>query len=577
MCRSRRLWCSVVLLLTIGCSQPLARNADQAASAPEPAPSAGPKTVIIGILQEPTGFGPFHNCTSGGGCHQLDEIVSRYLIGLDNHSEPFPEIAVDLPSIEAGTWKINADRTMETTYRIRPDVVWHDGASMTADDWVFGWEVDKDPQMPRASTVPVRYIESMAAPDDYTLVMRWSEAYPFAHTIMRGHLNPLQRARYGALYQSDRERFINAPLWNFEYVGVGPFRIAQWTQATQIRFEAHERYFGGRPRLDAVIVRFLHDPNTLMANILSDSIDVYLPLGLEKENALELQRRWAAPGSGNQLLIYPDGRLRFLELQWRADLQRPKAIGDRRVREAILRTLDRDELVEAVISGFGKPADSWILPDDPSRTGALRGAIPDYSQNPQIAQRLLEEAGFRRGGDGVLVHQATGERFETAVWNTAGGGHERENSIISDRLRGLGMVADQVMIPTSLMDNNEHRASFPGTAVSSLTANLNFENSRLRYRPPRSTEPLGSPRNGYENPQVTVLVDRLQVAVDQEERLTLQRGILELALYDLPLLPLYWDAESMTIRKGITGPTGRTGRHVLYPLATWNIAAWDRT
>jgi peptide/nickel transport system substrate-binding protein len=567
---------SVILLLAMGCSQ--AQPLPGGNSAPVVERSVPtPKTITVGILQEPIGFGPFGGSTSGGGSHQLDEVVSRYLVGLDNQSQPYPEIAIELPSVDNGTWVINADKTMETTYRLRKDVFWHDGTPMVADDWLFGWEVDKDPQLPRATVVPVRYIDAMTAPDDYTLVMHWSETYPFANSLMRGHLNPLSRAKYQELYRADKERFANSPIWSFEYVGVGPYRIGEWIQGTQIRFEAFDRYFAGRPKIDVVNVRFLHDPNTLMANILSDSIDVYLPLGLEKDNALELQRTWAAPGTGNQLLIYPDGRLRFIEMQMRADYQRPRASGDRRVREAIYRAMDRRELVDNVIAGLGQTADSWVLPADSARNTVLRGAIPDYSLDPQAAQRLLDEAGWRRGSDGILVHQSTGERFETAIWNVVGGGHDRENSIIADRLRPLGIVMEQVMVPTSLMDDSQHRASFPGPAISSLTANLNFENGRLRNRPPRPTEPLGSPRNGYENPQVNTLVDRLQVSVGADERLQLQRQILEIALYELPMLPLYWDIETLTARKGITGLAGRTGRHVLFPLATWNIAQWDRS
>ena len=555
-----------------------------AACAPVPATSttsdapptgAGPKAIVMGILQEPTGFGAFHSCTSGGGCHQLEEIVMRYLIGLDSQSHPYPEIASEQPSVERGTWTIHPDGTMETTYLLRPNVTWHDGSPMVADDWVFGWEVDRDPEMPNATTVPVRYIDSVVALDEGTLLMHWSQTYPFADALMREHLNPMQRARHEAIYRADRERFVNSPAWNLEFIGLGPYRIAEWTQGTQIRYEAFPGYFRGKPRVETIIVRFLHDPSTLLANILSDSIDVYLPLGLEKEAALDLQRTWAAPGSGNQLLVYPDGRLRFIEIQMRPDYQRPKALGDRRTREAIYHTMDRQELMDVVIAGLGRVADSWLLPDDPARP-TFESVIPDYSRNPHLAQRLLEDVGFRRGPDGILVHQQTGERFETAVWNTRGGGHDRENSVVADQLRSSGIAADQYIIPTSRMDDSEHRASFPGTSVTSLTANLNFENSRLRYRAPRLTEPLGNPRNGYNNREVGRLVDRLQVTVGESDREQLQRQIMQIALVDLPLLPMYWDVETMTIRKGVVGPGGRSGRHVLYPLATWNIHEWDR-
>jgi hypothetical protein len=51
---------------------------------------------------------------------------------------------------------------------------------------------------------------------------------------------------------------------------------------------------------------------------------------------------------------------------------------------------------------------------------------------------------------------------------------------------------------------------------------------------------------------------------------------MQLAMQDLPLLPLYWEVETMSVRRGVTGPGSRTGRHILYPLATWNIHEWDK-
>ena len=383
----------LVGLTVAACAPPGAgtgSGAGQAGAAP------APKTIAIGIIAEPTGIGPFNSHTSGGGAHQVEEIAHRYLASLDNRSQPYPEVASELPSVENGTWKIQPDGTMETTYKLRSGVKWHDGTPMLADDWVFGWEVDHDPAMPNVSTVPIRYIDSVTAVDDTTLLMRWTQTYPFANALLRRQVSPLQRARHEALYKSDSDRFINSTTWSTEFIGLGPYRIAQWEQGSLIRFEAFDQYYRGRPRIDVVVVRFLQDANTLLANILSDAIDIYLPLGLEKEAARDLRGGWAAEGTGNQVLAYPDGRLRFVEVQMRPDYQRPAALADRRTREAIYRTLDRGEVMEGVIGGLGQVADSWVQPTDPARDNEFRGLIPDYSRDLQRAQRLMEEVEIGR-------------------------------------------------------------------------------------------------------------------------------------------------------------------------------------
>jgi peptide/nickel transport system substrate-binding protein len=275
------------------------------------------------------------------------------------------------------------------------------------------------------------------------------------------------------------------------------------------------------------------------------------------------------------VLIYPDGRLRFVEVQWRPDLQKPKALSDRRVREALYRSIDRQSLADAIIPTGAQGADSWLLPNDPLRATVFKGTIPTYSFDRAASVRLLQQAGFRRGADGIMANPAAGERFETLVWNTNGGGNEKENSIVADSLRSVGIAAEQYILPASLLDDSAARASFPGISISARTVTAEFENAQLRYREPTRTAPLGAPRGGYNNTEVNDLVDRLQITIPDDERAQITRQIMERVLRDLQLMPLYWNVETLTIRKGVTGPEGRTGRYNQYPLATWNVYAWD--
>jgi peptide/nickel transport system substrate-binding protein len=536
-----------------------------------------PKSLIVGVIAEPPAFGPFTTYTSGGGAHQLHEIAQRFLVTLDDHSQAQPDIASALPSLESGTWTVLPDGTMQTTFKLRPNVYWHDGTPMHADDWVFGWEIDKDAALPNSALVPIKYVDSVTAPDDSTLVMHWTQTYPYANRLLRGDLEAVQRSRLESAYQAGPDRLLNNPAWTTEFIGLGPFRLAQWSPGSQIRYEAFDRFYRGRPRIDVLTVRFLQDQNTLLSNILSDAIDVYLPLGVTSQGVQTLQGSWAAPGTGNQLLVYLDGRLRFLEVQTRPDYVKPAALSDPRVRAAIYRAVDRAPIMDALTNGYGQVADSWILPDDPSRNTVFAGVIPDYSRNPTAAQQLMEQAGFRRGPDGGFVNTTTGERFATSVWNTPGSGGDQESAITADQMRTFGIATEEVLVPASKLNDREFRAQFPGLSVTSLTSTLEFENGEFRYREPTRTLPLGAPRGGYNNPQVNALIDKLEGTVAETDRSSLQRQIMQVVMQELPIMPLYWNVETMTIRKGVTGPAGRTGRNVTYPLATWNIDTWDRT
>src|SRR5205807_10211019 len=123
----------------------------------------------------------------------------------------------------------------------------------------------------------------------------------------------------------------------------------------------------------------------------------------------------------------------------------------------------------------------------------FKGAIPDYSRDPARAQHLLEEVGYRRGGDNMFVGPQ-GTRFESSIWNTPGSGNVSENAIVADQLRTFGIPTEQYIVPASRLDDSEFRASFPGLSITAQTATLDFDNARFRYRGPTRRLPLGSPR-----------------------------------------------------------------------------------
>ena len=114
--------------------------------------------------------------------------------------------------------------------------------------------------------------------------------------------------------------------------------------------------------------------------------------------------------------------------------------------------------------GLGPLADSWITPDDPRRP-QFRDAIPEWSQDVGLAQRLLEEAGWRKGPDGMLVHGASGERMETEIRVTAGQGHVKAMAVMAEGWRKVGAVANEVPIPAALVSNQAWGNEVAGCAL----------------------------------------------------------------------------------------------------------------
>ncbi len=157
---------------------------------------------------------------------------------------------------------------------------------------------------------------------------------------------------------------------------------------------------------------------------------------MEVDGAVELKRRWE--GTGNEVRLEAVPRYSFFQVQRRPEFARPAVGGTRElaVRQALYHAIDRERVVEAAMYGLAPAADSWLRPDDPLRRD-VEAVIPQYPFDRARAQRLLEQAGWTRGGDGILVHSQTGERFETEVWAIPQAS-EKAITVVAERLEVTG-------------------------------------------------------------------------------------------------------------------------------------------
>src|SRR6266498_3918700 len=134
---------TLLTMLATACAGPAQRTDPQARA---DASSAQP-TVLRTITRiEP------ENLTSkfietGGRADTAKYFLNAPLTYVDNHLQPQGILAERLPQLNTDSWKVAPDGTMETTYRLRPGLTWHDGQPLTADDFVFAWQVYTTPSL----------------------------------------------------------------------------------------------------------------------------------------------------------------------------------------------------------------------------------------------------------------------------------------------------------------------------------------------------------------------------------------------------------------------------------------------
>jgi len=151
------------------------------------------KTLVLVTRVEPESLSLKVSPSGGLSANDAVGVFNAGLVLFDGQMTPSPHLAEALPRLGTDTWRVFDDGRMETIYRLRSGLTWHDGAPLTAEDFVFGWRVYLNPMIGWFRPVPQHLVEDMQAPDSQTLVIRWRQAYPEAGELAPSSLPPMPK------------------------------------------------------------------------------------------------------------------------------------------------------------------------------------------------------------------------------------------------------------------------------------------------------------------------------------------------------------------------------------------------
>lgn len=196
------------------------------------------------------------------------------------------------------------------------------------------------------------------------------------------------------------------PLTDENVTCTGPFRIVGYTPEQELVVERNDNYRGKRPALDKITFRFLPDDTTRVLALQNGEVDLItdVPLGI-------LDSLQATPGIRTQNA--PVGFNTLFYLARRDAAGNPRVLDDPLLRRAVAASMDADAYVNGLLNGNAEVVDT-IAP--PAVLGRFADLVQGIDFDPAEAERLLDQAGWTRAGDGIRTKDGQPLRL-TIVFN----------------------------------------------------------------------------------------------------------------------------------------------------------------
>ena len=337
-------------------------------------------TMVMIVNPEPATLASY--AVSAGNIPMVTTQVYEGLLTYDWDIKPAPALAK--------SWEVSADgKTI--TFHLQPGVTFHNGEAFTSADVAFSFmEIAKkvNPNGP----VILKELESVDTPDPMTAIFHLANPAPYLMMSLSSNNIPIvcKSVFEGTAPMSNPTA--NKP------IGTGPFKFVAWERGQFIRLDRNDKYWKpGLPYLNRIIARFIPDAATRSAALETGEAHF---AAYSAVNAADIKRMQANPILGSTTLGYgTTAATSVLEF----NMRRPN-LAKKEVRQAICYAIDRQFIADNILYGFAKPA-VGPLSSVFAKSGWFTDDVRhfDVPDRLEIANRLMDEAGFPRGANGMRM------------------------------------------------------------------------------------------------------------------------------------------------------------------------------
>lgn len=302
----------------------------------------------------------------------IDRLIFSGLTRFDVTGQPVSDLA---------NWIISEDQ-LTFTFILKPNLKWHDGQPLTAEDVAFTVSLLQDPAYPGPADVS-RLWQSVQFEVENPQTVVFTLPEPFAPFLDYTAVGLLPQHILSGTSASE----LPSLEFNLRPIGSGPFAFDRWitegNRITGLTLTAFPDYSGQRPLLNGIQFNFYPDEAAALEAYKRDPDKI---LGLARLGAAQLTEALAMPDLGLYTSVLPEYSLIFFNLQ----SDELPFFKEKKVRQALLIGLNRSAIVGEILHGQAVVANSPVLPG----SWAYNSDLPRVTYNPQAAVDLLESSGW---------------------------------------------------------------------------------------------------------------------------------------------------------------------------------------
>lgn len=400
----------------------------------------------------------------------------------------------------------------EATFHLRGGVRWHDGAPFAARDVKFTYDALMDDRVASPRKSDYELVLSLDTPDESTVRVVYRR--PFSPALESWMMSILPAHLLANLAPDQWPlKFNRAP------IGTGPFKFAEWRTNQFVRVARNDDYFRGRPHLDGIVFRTLPDPLTLRLAFETRQIDFW---GVDP---------WAVGSfrGDRRFTLFSAPANSYNYIGW--NLRRPM-FQDLRVRQALAHAVNIDQMIRHVLYGYGTQSTGIFTPE----MWFFNPRVRPLEYDPARARKLLAEAGWKPGADGIL--EKDGRKFAfTLITNNGNVIRSDIATLVQADLKAVGIEVKVEMYEWAVFIKNFVSKGEFDAVVLGWALGQGFDQFQIWHSSQTGPEQLNMV--GYKNADADRLLESIREEFDRDRIIAMCGELQQLIYDDQPYLFLF--------------------------------------